>query len=154
MYVNIHNWPANWHFGPGEHRNHYQLWWVAFRDEVASPLKSAVCVYQVEVCLFLRVSIVTADTLPCHFGNEGIRQLGFDEASLGVYLSQPSPFVAEGTQHPASSPLRPQHEVVWSGIAFPILRHAKSLLWPFSPHSRPGTCRTVPTAPDLLALPL
>jgi len=37
--------------------------------------------------------------------------------------------------------------------AFPVLRHAKTLLWPFWPFSRPGTCRTVPAVPDLLALP-
>jgi hypothetical protein len=34
----------------------------------------------VEVRLFLCVSIMSADSLLCHFGKEGIRLIGFDEA--------------------------------------------------------------------------
>ena len=54
--------------------------------------------------------------------------------------------------HTSSLP-RPQPEVSWSDIAFPPLRHAKTLLRPFWPCSRPRTCRTVPAVHDLLSLP-
>jgi len=41
----------------------------------------------------------------------------------------------------------------WSRIVFLLLWRTTSLLWPLSSHSWPGTCRTVPTFPDLLASP-
>jgi len=153
MWVHTHIRPANWRVGPVELPNCYQLGRVAFRAEVASPLESAVCFCWEEVRLFLCVSIVSAEYLPCHVGTEGIRPSGFDKALPGVVPSQPSSFYAQETEHPASSPLGPRREVLWTTIAFSLMRPTKSLLWPFSPHSRPGACRTVPTVPALLASP-
>jgi len=42
------------------------------------------------------------------FGMEGSRTFGFDEALLGVFVSQPSPCYAQETQHPTSSLLGPR----------------------------------------------
>jgi hypothetical protein len=42
-------------------------------------LESAVCVGWAEMHLFFCVSRVSADSLRCHFGKEGIRARGFDE---------------------------------------------------------------------------
>jgi hypothetical protein len=61
---------------------------VVFRAEVASALESAlelalnsaVCIGWAEVHLFLFVSGTSVDTLLCHFGKEGIRASGIDEA--------------------------------------------------------------------------
>jgi hypothetical protein len=63
------------------------------------------------VHLFLCVSSVSADSLRCHFGKEGSRAFGYDEALPGVFVSQPSPFYAQETQHPASSLLGPRRVV-------------------------------------------
>jgi len=57
-------------------------------------LESALCVGRVEVHLFPCVSSMSADSLGCHFGNEGSRPFGFDEALPGVPVSQPSPVCA------------------------------------------------------------
>jgi len=84
---------------------------VECRADVESALESALCVGQVEVHLFLCVARVSADSLRCHFGKEGSRTFGFDEALPGVFVSQPSPFDAPETQHPASSLLGPRHVV-------------------------------------------
>jgi hypothetical protein len=62
---------------------------------------------RVEVHLYLCVSRVSADSLRCHFGKEGCRMIGFDEALPGVFVSQPSPCYAQETQQPASFLLRP-----------------------------------------------
>jgi hypothetical protein len=45
------------------------------------------------------------------FGKEGSRAFGYDEALPGVFVSQPSPFYAPETQHPASSLLGPRRVV-------------------------------------------
>jgi len=45
-----------------------------------SALDSAGCVGWAEVHLFLCVSSASADSLLCHFGKEGIRASGFEEA--------------------------------------------------------------------------
>jgi hypothetical protein len=63
------------------------------------------------VHLFLCVSSVSADSLRCHFGKEGSRAFGYDEALPGVFVSQPSHFYAQETQHPASSVLGPRRVV-------------------------------------------
>jgi len=76
-----------------------------------SALQSTLCVGRVEVHLFLCVSSVSADCLRCPFGKEGSRPFGFDVALPGVFVSQPSPFGAKETQHPASSLLGPRHVV-------------------------------------------
>jgi len=78
-YVSAHIRPANCRFGNVELQNYYRLGQVASWAEVAVALGSAVCVGQVEVHLFLRVSCVSADTWQCHFGKEGIRPCGFDK---------------------------------------------------------------------------
>jgi len=84
---------------------------VAFRAEVALALVSSVCVARVEVQLFLCISSMSADALRGHFGKEGICPFDFHEASLGVLLSQPSPFYTLESQHPASSLVRLRREV-------------------------------------------
>jgi len=109
--VNLHIWPAHWQFGSVELPHCYRVAQVAFWAEVAlvqksaleSAVESAVCVGWVEVHLFLSMSSVSVDCLPCHEGKEGIHPFDFDEASPGVLLSQPSPFYALETQYPASS---------------------------------------------------
>jgi hypothetical protein len=52
----------------------------ALESALESALDSAVCVGWAEVHLFLCVSSASADSLRCHFGKEGIRASGFDEA--------------------------------------------------------------------------
>ena len=79
---------------------------VAFQAEMASALLSSVCIPEVEMHLYLSISRVSADSLHCNLGKEGIRRFDFDEVLPGVLLSQPSPFHALETQHPASSFLR------------------------------------------------
>jgi hypothetical protein len=74
---------------------------------------------------------MSADSLRCHFGKEGSRAFGYDEALLGVFVSQPSPFYAQETQHPASYLLGPWHVVPYGDISIPQLRHAKGLLCHF-----------------------
>jgi len=78
---------------------------------VESALESALCVGRVGVHLFLCVSRVSPASLRCHFGKEVSRPFGFDLALPGVFVSQPSPFGAQETQHPASSLLRAQRVV-------------------------------------------
>jgi hypothetical protein len=58
--------------------------------------------------LFLCVSSVAAESLQCHFGKEGSRTVGYDEALPGVFVSQPSPVYAQESQHPASFLLGPR----------------------------------------------
>ena len=84
---------------------------VECRADVESALESALCVGQVEVHLFLCVARVSADSLRCHFGKEGSRTFGFDEALPGVIVSQPSPLYRQDTPHPASSLVGPRRVV-------------------------------------------
>jgi hypothetical protein len=79
--------------------------------DVESALESALCIGRVAVHLFLCLSSVSADSLQCHFGKEGSRTFGNDEALPGVFVSQPSPCYAQETQHPASSLLGPRRVV-------------------------------------------
>jgi hypothetical protein len=125
---------------------------LAFWAEDVSALLLSVCIGGVEVHLFLYSSSMSADSLQCHFNREGIHQFDFDEALLGVFLSQPSVYHALKTQHSASSVLGHVCEVSASDMAFPPLQHAKSCPWPFWPYSTPGVCQTVPAVHDLLAL--
>jgi len=152
-YVNVSIRPANWRFEKVELRKCYWLGRVACCAVGESALESALCIGRVELHLFLCVSSESADCLWCHFGKEGSQRFGFDEALLGVFVSQTWPSVAQETQHPASSLLGPWREVSWLRISYPLLRRTKSLLWPFWPYSMPGACRTVPAVPDLFALP-
>jgi len=171
MYVNMHIRAVNWRFGTVELWHCYRMVRVvlqvegvfraqvaflaelAFRAEVAWALVSSVCVSQVDVHLSLYVSSMSEDALWCHSGKEGIWPFGFDEASLGVFLSQPLPFYALETQHPTSSLLGLWPKVSWSNTVFSLLGHNKTCLWPFWPYSRPGACWTVSAVHDLLALP-
>jgi len=84
---------------------------VSFKAMVVSTWESAGWVDQMEVHLFLYVSSMSADSLWCHIGKEGIRPCGFDKVLPGVFLSQPLPFYAPETQHPTCSLLRLWHEV-------------------------------------------
>jgi len=74
-------------------------------------LESALYIGRVEMDQCLCISSMSADCLRCHFGKEGSRMFGFDEALPGVFLSKPSPFCAQETQHPASSLLGPRRVV-------------------------------------------
>ena len=94
-----------------ELRKCYRLGRVACQAVVEPALECALCVGRVEVHLFLYVSSVSADPLRCHFGKKGSRTFGFDEALLGVFVSYPSAFCAQQTQHPACSLLRPRRVV-------------------------------------------
>jgi hypothetical protein len=81
--------------------------WVACSADVESAVESALWDWWVEVHLFRCISTVSADSLWCHFGQEGSLSFGFDDALLGVFVSQPSPCYIQETQHPASCLLRP-----------------------------------------------
>jgi len=59
----------------------------------------------------LHLQRVFADSLQCHFGKEGSRTFGYDEALPGVFVSQPSPVYAQETQHPASALHGPQRVI-------------------------------------------
>jgi len=116
-YVNTYIWLANWRFGNVE-LQHCQCVWqmpsagkVAFHVELPSTMELAGCVGQVEMHLFLCISRVSADSVRCHFGKEGIRPSRFDEAWRGVGILQPSPSYAPETQHPASSVLESLRKV-------------------------------------------
>ena len=61
---------------------------VAYLAEMASALESAVCISRVEMHRFHCVSGVSADTSQCDCVRNSIRLCGFDEAWLGVFLSQ------------------------------------------------------------------
>jgi len=86
-------------------------------------------------------------------GKEGSHPCDLYTLLLGVFLSQHSPFYVQETQLLASSLLRLRCEVSPLVVEFPQLRHAKSPLGPFWPHSRQGACQTVLAVPDLLASP-
>jgi len=128
-----------------------------FRAEMVSALQSALesafWVGWVELHLFLVVSSMAADCLWCNFGKEGIWELGLDEAWLGVFLSQASPFYAQETEYHISSLLGPRGELSCLGILFPLLQHVNTLLWPVWPCSMSGTCQTFPAVHYLLPLP-
>jgi hypothetical protein len=73
---------------------------VVCRAELGSALESKLCVAWGDVNLFLWVSTVSAESLRCHFGKEGSRMFGFDEALPGVFVSQPSPFMPRNLSTP------------------------------------------------------
>jgi len=62
-------------------------------------------------------------------------------------------FLCTANSTPRCFFLGPRREDSWSDIVLPLLRRANSHLWLFWTYSRPGSCRTVPAVPDLLALP-
>jgi len=152
-HVNTHILVTNGRFGNFELPHGRQGGQVAFRARIVSVLVSAVCVGRLEVHPFLFISGVSADSVRCYSDREGINSYSCDEASLGVFLSHPSTCSAKGTELHASSLLALRCEISRSGIAFPLLRHLKSLLWPFWPYCMPWACRTVPAGHDLLGLP-
>ena len=126
---------------------------VVYRAKVTLALVSSGCIARVVVHLFLSISSVSADSLRCHCGNEGIHLVYFGEASPGVFLSQLSAFYALESQQPASSLLRLRLDVSLLDTVFPVLQYSKIRLWPFWPYSTTGACPTVPAVYDLLALP-
>ena len=152
-HVYIHIWLADlecWNFG----RDFCQrMARVAFLVDVVLVLVSAISVRLEEVHPCLWTSRVYVDSSRCHFGKEGSHRLDFHTPSLGVVLSQLSPFYAQEIQHPASSLPRLLCEVCRSGVGCSLSQHAKTLLWPIPPYSRPGACLTVLPVPDLLASP-
>jgi hypothetical protein len=118
---------------------------MAFMEEVPPVL--------VEVRRILCASSVSADSLLCHFGMEGSRPYNHNKLLPGVFLSQPSPFCAQETQHLTSSLLAQLRKDSESVVGFPLLRYAKTLIWSFLPYSTQGACQTVSGVPDLLASP-
>ena len=89
---------------------------MAFRAEVALVV--------VDVHLCLGVSSMTVDSFLCHYTKEGSRPFDFHESLPGVFLLPPSPCYAQKTQHLTSSHLGLRHEVSYSVVARPQLRHA------------------------------
>ena len=77
--MNTHMQPADIQFGNVELRKCYWLGRIVFWAEGASALESAVCVGWAEVHVHC-ASSVSADSVQCHFGKEGIQLCGFDEA--------------------------------------------------------------------------
>jgi hypothetical protein len=61
--------------------------------------------------LFHCVSSVYADSLRWDFGKNGSTMFGYQEALPGDFVSQPLPFFAEETEHPAASLLGPRRVV-------------------------------------------
>jgi len=106
-----------------------------------------------EVWRFLCPSSRSPNSLLYHFGMEGSRSYDFCKQLSGVFPFQPSLSDAQETQLLASSLPGLRLEVSSLVVAFPLLRRAKTRLWPFSPYSRQGGCWTVPAVPDLLASP-
>jgi hypothetical protein len=51
------------------------------------------------------------DSLRWHFGKEGSKMFGYDEALPGVSILQPSPVYSQETQHPAYSLLGPRGKI-------------------------------------------
>jgi hypothetical protein len=76
---------------------------VAFWTEVIWAVELCLCVAQVEVYLFLCFTIVSVNSLGCHFDKAGMRPVVFDKSSLSVYLLPDSPFYIPETQAPSSS---------------------------------------------------
>jgi hypothetical protein len=110
MYVNKHIQSAKWQFGRLELRNIYLLG-LAFRPEVASALQFSVCFSQVELHMFLCITIVSAYSLWCHLVKAAIQLCGLDQASQHIFLSQPLIVYNKETHHLASSHLRTWREV-------------------------------------------
>jgi len=150
--VNTHIKVANCQFGNFDLPHHHWVTQAVFWAEMALGVVLVVCVGRVEVDTCLSTYRVFADSARCNFVKWHL--CVWFQWSLAECLSIAAFIIyAQVTQLPASSLLRPLHEVSWSGIAFPLSRRAKPLLWPFRPDSWPGTCQTVPPGPDLLALP-
>jgi len=63
-------------------------------------VESALCVGWGEVYLLLWVSSVSADSFRCHFGKEGSRTFGYDEALPVVFVSQLSPLYTQKLKTP------------------------------------------------------
>ena len=123
-----------------------------FTAQAALVLVSAVYIGLVDVPLCLFASSVSGDSVVCHFGKEGSCPCDVNEQYPGVFLSQLSHFYAPETPLTACSLLGLRHKVSLSGIAFFLLHHAKTLLWPFWPYSIQGACQTVLAVPYLFAL--
>jgi len=77
----------------------------------------------------------------------------FSKTIAGCLSMAAFTLLCPGNSSPASSLLGLRSEVSWLVVAFPLLRHVKTLLWPFWLYSRQDTCRTVQAVPDLLVLP-
>jgi len=153
VYVNTHIRVVNCQLGNNKLPHSHQVARMALWAEVGSVIVSPVCVGRVEVHRHLDASSVCADSSPCHLGKEGRYLCGCDEAQLRVFLSQPSPLYAQESQITVSTLPILWHEVSWFGVVFPLLRPTKTPLWPFSPLSKRGTCRSILAVPDLPVLP-
>jgi len=164
LYANTYFRPANWWFQQVALRKCYQLRRVAYLAAVELALESPLCIGRVEVHLFLCVSSLSAVSLQCHFGKEGSRTFGFDEALPGVFIPQPSPCCAQDTQHPASVHLGPRRVVsswdicilncrarkAFFGHFGHIQRQAHVVLFQLYPTSLPcHSCRHVENLQDI-----
>ena len=126
-YVYTHIWVPHLLFQCIDFAHCHQVAQVAFRAEVV------LVMLEVHPCLC--ISSLMADSLLCHFGKEGSHLFDFHESLLGVFLSLPSTLYAQETQILESSLHGLRREVSLILGAFPRSRHAKTLLWPFWPHS-------------------
>jgi len=122
----------------------------AFRVDVALVLASAVSVRLQEVRLCISAYSVSVDSLRCHFGKEGSRQIDFHQPLPLVVLMQPSPFCAKQIPPIAASLPGLLCEFASSGGVFHLSLHATTLLSPFLPYSRGGACLTVLVVPTSL----
>jgi len=122
-----------------------QRWSRLWSPHSASGAGWCTCSFASPACLRIVCSAI--------WPKEGSRTFRYDEVLLGVFVSQPSPFYAQETQYTTSFLLGPWRVVSYCNISFALLQRTKSLLWPFWPYSMPGSCRTVPAVPDLLAMP-
>jgi len=140
-----HIWVAHYGFQNFELPHRHRVAQVAYKPVVAPVL--------VQVYPYIWASRVFANSLLCHCEKESSHLFNFHEPLQGVISFQHSPFYTQVTKLPASSHLRLQWEVFWLDVVFPPLRYAKSLLCPFWPDTRNGTCWSVLAVPDLPALP-
>jgi len=120
LYVYTHIRVAHLLFRSFEHSHCHQVGQVVFRASVAPVM--------VEVHLCLCASSVSVDSLLCHIRKEDCCLCDFHEPLPAVFLSQLSHCYAWQPQHPASSLLGLRRQVSWSAVAFPLSRHAKTLL--------------------------
>jgi len=132
------------------HHGH-QVAQVTFRAEAA--LMAEVPQVLPEVDRFICTSSGSVGSVLCHCGMKGSRKYDFHETLLGFFLSQASPCYAQETELLASSLLGLCCDVASSVLSIPLSLRMKTLLWPFWPYSRKGTCWTVLAVPNHPASP-
>jgi hypothetical protein len=153
MYLNIHIWAALCQFVNIMLQNWYQWERVVFEGEPVSALVAAVYLADMEVHMFVCVSSMSADSLSCHFGKEGIQPCGIDKAYLVVVLLQSLSGYERYNQLPSSWHFGTSHNVSWLDNVLPPLQPITTVVWPFWLYYRTGACSTFSTSLDLLPSP-